>query len=449
MYYCDPNQFTEATDSKRIQAAVKKASETGCNRVVIPSLNKRTGRYLWEIDETVLLPSHIYIEIDNAHLRMADGVMCKMFQNSHACTDLCKTPEGMQEDIIIQGRGRALLDGGKHNGLREDTHSKDGLPNIFENVTVYFHNVRNFKIDGITVRDQRWWGITMIYCSQGSLSNLRFEITDKSWRKGHPLNPEHPWRNQDGIDLRCGCHDIDIFNITGETCDDVVALTALGEKGVNLRRYEDRYFCSHLSPDIYNVTIRNIKAFCNHCAIIRLLCHFGNRIYNVRIDNVMDATPEENPIAVSEGQRTACCVKVGENGFHRNDPALACSHGELCNIQISNVFSAALSAVNFNCSARDCVVRNVHVGEKGIHAISASHITSGRHSSLDKPENVTILENVLVDSVFYRSTQPDATPFFFNNLIAKNVRITNVCANTENLTQYLSERSDSEPICWK
>lgn len=448
MYYIDPNQFAEATDSKCIQAAVDQAAATGCNRVVIPGYNKRTDSYIWIIDETILLPSHMYIEIDNAHLRMADGVMCKMFQNSNACTEACKTPEGEQEDIIIQGRGRALLDGGRHNGLREDTHSKDGLPNIFENVTVYFHNVRNFKIDGLTVRDQRWWGITFIYASEGIVSNIRFEITDKSWRKGHPLNPEHPWRNQDGIDLRVGCHDIQIYNITGETCDDVVALTALGEQGTNLRRYEDRYYCAYLSPDIYNVSIQNINAFNNHCAIVRLLCHFGNKIYNVSIDGIVDATPETNPIAVSEGQRTACCVKIGENGYHRDDPALSCKHGDLSNIRVSNVFSNALTAVTLNCSARDVVIRDVYVGEKGVNAVSASLVSSGIHRALDKGSNITELENVLIDGVFYRSAQPEGVPFFFNNLKARNVRICNVYADTEKLTETVQPRDDSEPFLW-
>ena len=445
MYYLDPNDFSEATDSKCIQAAVDEAAKTGCNHVVIPAYNKRTGTYLWVIDETICLPSHMYLEIDNAHLRMADGVMCRMFQNSNAETPLSATPEGQQEDIIIQGRGRALLDGGKHNGLREDTYGKNGLPSIFRNLTVYLHNVRNFKIDGLTIRDQRWWAVTMIFASQGIVSNLRFEITDKAWRKGHPLNPEHPWRNQDGIDLRAGCHDIQIFNITGETGDDVIALTNLAEQGANPRRYEDVYYCSHLSPDIRNVSIRNVNAFCNHCAIVRLLCHFGNKIYNVSIDGVTDATPEENPIAVSEGQRTACVIKLGENGYHRNDPELGCKHGDLHHIRVSNVYSQALSAVNMNCSVQNAVLRDIYVGSKGVHAVSASMITGGVHKGLEQQDNITQLENILVDGVFSVSQQPGATPFFFNNLRAKNVRIQNVSWDGEMVTT-CQPRSDSEPI---
>lgn len=449
MYFTDPNQFSEATDSRNIQAAVDEAVRCGCRQVVIPAYNKRTGGYLWQIDQAILLPSHIYVLIDNAHLRMADGVFCQMFRNSNADTPISATPEGQQEDIIIQGRGRALLDGGVHNGLREDTACKDGMPNIYNNLTVWLHNVRNFKIDGLTVRDQRWWAIAFAFASQGIVSNLRFEITDKSWRKGHPLNPEHPWRNQDGVDLRVGCHDIQIFNITGETCDDVVALTALAERGKNQKRFEDIYHCHHLSSDIYNVSISNINAFNNHCAIVRLLCHFSNRIYNISMENIIDATPQENPVAVAEGQRTACCVKVGENGYHRNIPELGCQHGDLSNIRISNVFSQALTAVNLNCSVRDLVIRDVQVGEKGINGVSVSLVTGGAHTGLNKPDNLTVLENVLVDGVYFRSRQPEAVPFFINNLQAKNVRVRNVSYSGDTLMQTVQPREDSEPIIFE
>ena len=37
--------------------------------------------------------------------------------------------------------------------------------------------------------------------------------------------------NQDGLDLRQGCHDIAIENITGYTGDDLVALTDIVGKG--------------------------------------------------------------------------------------------------------------------------------------------------------------------------------------------------------------------------
>ena len=213
--YIDPNNFAAQTDDGCIQQAIDEAARTGCNRVVIPSYNKRRGAYIWIIENTLLLPSHMELVIDGAHLRMADGVMCQMMRNSHAMTDLCKRPEGMQEGIVIRGLGNAVLDGGKHNGLREDNSGKDGMPLVYNNLTIYLHQVKDFRIQGLHIRDQRWWAMACAFCWDGVIEDLHFAITDHSYRKGHPDWDNHPWRNQDGVDLRIGCHDIQIRNITG------------------------------------------------------------------------------------------------------------------------------------------------------------------------------------------------------------------------------------------
>ena len=66
----DPEVLRD-TDSASIQAAVDLAAETGCGKVVIPRMNARTGEALWIISDTILLPSDMTVELDNAHLRFA------------------------------------------------------------------------------------------------------------------------------------------------------------------------------------------------------------------------------------------------------------------------------------------------------------------------------------------------------------------------------------------
>lgn len=447
LYYMDPNDFCADSDSGMIQQAIDEASRTGCNKVVIPAYNKRTGKFLWEISQTIKLPSHMYLEINNAHLRMADGVICQMIQNENAFLDIGTQPEGLQEDIIIQGVGRALLDGGKHNGLRETTQLQNGLPHIFHNLTIYLHHVRNFKVDGLTIRDQRWWSMCHVFCWDGIVSNIHYELTDRSYRANHPLSAEYPWRNQDGINLRVGCHDMQIMNITGQTGDDMVALTALADHGT--KRFEDLYRCEHLSPDIYNVTIRNIEGYTNHCSLIRLLCHYRNQIYNISMDNIIDRTPNGQPVALGEGLRTASCIKIGEVSYHKNDPDALCRPGEMRNLRINGVFSSALSAVTLNCTVHNLTVRDIYVGETGCHALAVAKIQGGKYTGLEDPNNITDAQNIVVDGVFYDSKREDGVPFFFDAVRAKNFRIRNVSHSAKELTKYRREQADSETVIFE
>ena len=450
--YYDPNDYINVSDSdsRMIQRAVDEAARSGCGSVVIPSFNQRTGTYLWEIEETILLPSHITVTLDNAHLRMADGVFCQMFRNANAFEEIGRTPEGMQEDIVLRGVGRAILDGGKHNGLREKTSLQDGMPHIVNNLTVYLHNVRNFRIEHLTVRDQRWWGITLAWAWDGVISDIHFEIGDKSIRE----SAFHPWRNQDGIDLRVGCHDIQILNLTGETCDDIVALTALA---IRPNCFELQHACDHLSFDIYNVTIQNITGRNNHCALIRLLCHNRRRIHDITIDGITDATPENEDLI-----RTASCVKIGENGYCP-DPSQRCRPEEMRDIFISNVHSAALAGVVLNCAAQNVIIRNLSVSERGNHAIAVSQIKAGRHLKVevsgdeldtrliaDPTQRTTTVENLLADGIFWNSTRREGVPFYFDGLIARNFRVRNAAIRGDvGLIRELNPREENEDIVFE
>lgn len=51
-----PNDF-EGDDSSRIEAAIKKACETGERSVEIPRMNKARRDAIWLIDRAILLPT--------------------------------------------------------------------------------------------------------------------------------------------------------------------------------------------------------------------------------------------------------------------------------------------------------------------------------------------------------------------------------------------------------
>ncbi len=68
-----------------------------------------------------------------------------------------------------------------------------------------------FSVTGLTVRDQRWWALMFLECANGRIADITSELTR------HAQDSYARWRNQDGIDLRVGCHDIVIEDICGET----------------------------------------------------------------------------------------------------------------------------------------------------------------------------------------------------------------------------------------
>ena len=110
-YFYTANDFSGSCDSERIQEAINAAAKDGVGKVVIPHYNKASDSTKWIIDRTILLPSDITVVLDNAYLIMAEGVMCRMFENSNAQLSVGKTMEGEQKNINIIGVGKAVLDG--------------------------------------------------------------------------------------------------------------------------------------------------------------------------------------------------------------------------------------------------------------------------------------------------------------------------------------------------
>ena len=169
-----------------------------------------TGSY--EIESAVRIPPDFTLILENCHLKMASGVYDNMFVNEHHGTDIGRTVAGRDKNISILGCGEAILDGGEYNGLSERTQLTNGLPAIYKNNLLLFTNVENFKISGISCKNQRWWALNFIYCAHGYIGNIDFEACDigidKDGNAYHGLRrgyySEILVKNADGIDLREG-----------------------------------------------------------------------------------------------------------------------------------------------------------------------------------------------------------------------------------------------------
>ena len=323
MYYAVPRRFGE-NGGAYINNLIRQAVESGDYTC------KVSGN--WEIEQSVRIPSGFTLVLDGCYLRMKDGSMCNMFVNEHLG---CTSPLIRDYDICIEGRGRVILDGGEPNGLNERTFRANpnafpAVPHVAVNSLMLFAHVDGIRIHGIHLCNQRYWAMTFAYCCRGVLQNLDFRsndtMIDENGNRDHGLRQdkyeEIQVKNSDGIDLRCGCHDFMIENITGFTEDDSVALTALWGSVART------YYAEGVCKDLCNVIIRNINTAA-FCANVRLLNADGIKLHDILIDGVFDAGRDCR--FMDDGHVN---VRIGDTQKYGRTPA---QPGEIYNITVRNV----------------------------------------------------------------------------------------------------------------
>ena len=330
-----------------IQEKISQASRQGIQKVVV------TGNY--EIMDTIYLPSNMTLVLEDCHLKMADGTFCNMFRNEalrNADFDLEKS----DKNIRIIGLGRAILDGGTYNGLSEKNSLKEGMPHVLNNSLLLFCNVENFEIDNIETRNQRYWAQTFYSCRYGKIRNIHvlsdYMRIDENGQVmsglKRDLYQQTRVKNSDGIDIRVGCHDILIENITGFSEDDTVAVTALSDTYARNMKWTD-------GNSIYNIMIKNIQST-DFCSNVRLLNQGGIKLYNVAIDGVMAQLNKEYT-----DYQCGAAVKIGDKRLYGSRHS---TQEETYNISVNNVFGVATS-VYLAGEMRNCTLTNIFVGENG------------------------------------------------------------------------------------
>lgn len=324
------NEIFRKDGSDLIRAEIERAIEDGTRTAEI------SGRY--EIAEAIRIPSDFTLILNNCHLRQKDGCYSNIFINERYGTEAGKFATGADKNISIIGRGDAILDGGKYNGLSEKTQLADGMPPIWKNNLILFTNVDGFRISGIQCRNQRWWALNFIYARNGYIGDVDFLSSDVGIDKDgneycglrQDRYSEILIKNSDGIDIRRGCHDILIENVTGWTEDDAIALTALDGA------FERAHTVLDLPTDIHSVKIRGVRASA-FCTIVRLLNQDGMKLHDVEIDGIFD-TGADSP----HMDHGAYAVRIGDTHIYGERQSLP---NETYNISINNVYGCGIAAL--------------------------------------------------------------------------------------------------------
>ena len=308
-------------DTEYLQSLIDKGGE-----ITIPSGN-------YEINSPLVVKSGCHITLDGCTLTLADGVYSNIFISEGAWLDATKDEIPLLTDIRITGKNGASLSGGNPNDLREKTANKNGLPHVLHNTFILFRNVDGFEISGLKLTDPRYWCLTFYYCRNGKLTDLEFKASDNV-------------PNQDGIDLRRGCHDIEISRLEGSTGDDTVALTALRHT------QETEFFdVPGESDDIHDVTIKDVSAeVTGGHGIVRLLCQDGIKLHDVTVENVYDRHIDNG------GKLNQASIRLGDSRYWTVSKAVV---GDMYNITVKNVTTNSKLPVRIETEIPGLVTENI------------------------------------------------------------------------------------------
>ncbi len=338
-----PNDFKRGSDSDRIEQAIAAALKTGVNAIEIPRVNRERETAEWLIDRAILLPSDFTLILNDCLVRLSPGTQDNIITNAGARTN----PLSPNKNIKIIGKGNAVLSGGL-----EAHFDPPGDKSGYRTIGILLYATERFTIEGFKMEETQAWAISVENgCAYGRIANIDFYSTNK-------------YPNQDGVDIRKGCHDIAIENITGITGDDMIALTGL-------RRDEDWRTTTGRgmqiggsgkrdNDDIYNITINNVTgtvAGGHH--IVRLLNQDGIKMYNIFINNIVDTSKEGE-------KRNAAAIKIGDVRYWSIRKS---ELGETSRIFIDNVLSRAKSTIKIQGTLKDAVLKNIVAYDGNTHLI--------------------------------------------------------------------------------
>ena len=346
--FLTPNEkgITGANDAASIQKAIDTAAENGINKVVIPRYNKRADSNAWVVGATLRVPASMMLVLDDCRLELAEGFDGPMFANSLFDREEGKLIAGEQTNIRIQGKGDVVLSG------------KGQILNL--------HNVRNFTVEGFRVEGSAGNAVALMYCAYGKVFNIDFA-------------GDFAAENQHGIELRSGCHDVTVENITGAVGGNLICLIA--EAGPAL---EVAAHVMGIVVDIRNIIVKNIKASCSG-NLVKLFNQDGRMLYNILIESVEDTSADYSE------NRPFSAVMIGDTGAKPNDRAAL--PGETKTITVRNVFTRARYGVALCGALTNTLLESIHVHGDCEYAVA----TIG--------EETTKLVSLLCKGVFYTVEQ--------------------------------------------
>ncbi|MBR3640427.1 MAG: S-layer homology domain-containing protein [Oscillibacter sp.] len=273
-------------DALVIQELIDSAKEAGKTEATIPATNPRTGDNNWEICRTIKVPSDMTVYINNCNLIAGRQSLNRIMENEHCGSSTLAMED---HDIHIIGIGDAQLMGTKI-GITTTLSNGTGVSTM-DMILMPLHNLRNYSVENLRFEEARFWSLAQMYCRNGRVEHLDFF-------NNRPMTDLLPLREQDGIDVRNGCENIVVNDITGRTGDDMVALNAIRP---NISEVTGKH--NH----IYNIEIRNVHGKLENLRMnLRLTANNGYQIKHILADGIYDTMLDFG------GKRNSSVVRIGD-----------------------------------------------------------------------------------------------------------------------------------------
>ncbi len=358
--FISPNSFN-GTDVERINQAIQTASLQGL-RVVIPRHNEGRDEDLWLLDSAILVQDNTTLELDNCHIKLSDRCRDNMIRSANCGLGI--TDIHPMKHVHIHGVGDVLLEGADHPRATGDSAKTLGTRTYgtdagvegesqtgdWRNIGVLLAQVEHFSIRNVHVKDAHCWAISLERCGFGRVSDIHFTAEEHKMIDG----VRETILNQDGLDLRQGCHDISIDRISGRTGDDLVALTNIRRTdklaGTDTSTMVSASKCPDGGDDdIRNIFIRQVAGYsCGRHHVVRFLNASGLKIYNVVLDGLIDTSPPDRPCKAT--------LKIGDSNPRWGGVTPV---GDTNRLLLSNIASASRHTILIAGSLTDSAISNV------------------------------------------------------------------------------------------
>ena len=326
-----PNEF-KGTDSERIAQALSVLKKQGGGTLRIPRREDADGRAFWLIDEAILLDADTTLIIENCMIKLSDRCRDNFIRSANCGYGI----EDIRiiSNIHVVGIGNAVLMGADNPRATGDSGKKLGD--------------RTYGTDagkeGETQNgDWRNIGVLMACVDGFSVQSTSRKVID-----GKTVT----MLNQDGIDLRQGCHNIVIEAITGYTGDDLIALTAIGKSTRKSGLY-GYTMVSGMMPtddnDITNIQIRNVTGYsAGRCQVIRFLNTGGDKINHIILDGLIDNSPK--------GFESHATIRIGD---HNPNWGGVTPLGDTSDFIITNVHANSKNCILVAGSLVNSIISNI------------------------------------------------------------------------------------------